>query len=345
VSRRVVAPDPVTLEARFVETLTALGGEYPGSLLVPADDDALLAVARHHASLSKQFVVACMAWDLAKTCLDKRETHAMAVGAGIPAPRTFTPASRAQLEDWSRELRFPCLVKPRLSHLYSRSHGTKMEKVDSLAELLKAWDNAAQSGADVLVQEFIPGPDHNGANYNVYVADGEVWAESTAHKIRSKRPEIDSPRVVLSRDIPEVTELGRCIVEAVGIHGFANMEFKRHAGTGDFHLIEINARHNMSGELAVRCGVNFPFIEYEHRMNGVRLPSVAARTGVYWINLEWDLRQAARLALRGELPRTYFRPYVRPHVYDVLDWRDPGPFAERARDAPRKIRGAKAGDG
>ncbi len=110
------------------------------------------------------------------------------------------------------------------------------------------------------------------------------------------------------------------------------MEFKCHSRTGVFHLIEINARHNMSAGLAVRCGVNFPLIEYEHRMRGARPAPVTAETGVYWISLEWDIREARRLAKRREVPRNYLRPYVGPHVHDVLDWRDPAPFSKWAKD-------------
>jgi predicted ATP-grasp superfamily ATP-dependent carboligase len=220
----------------------------------------------------------------------------MAEDAGIPVPRTFSPSCFEELRALSRHISFPCLVKPRLSHLYSRVHGAKMEKVGTRTELLLGWKRASDAQLDVLVQEFIPGPDHNGANYNAYIAGGEVLAECTAHKLRSKRPEIASPRVVLSREIPEVAELGRRVVKALGLHGFVNMEFKRDRRTGDFHLIEINARHNMSAGLAVRCGVNMPLIEYEHRVEGKRPARQVAETGVYWISLEWELREARRLS-------------------------------------------------
>lgn len=332
VTRRVLTPDPVVDADGFVRVLRSLGEDHPGSLLVPAYDEALLAVAEHRESLSEHFAVGCMDSEHTNRCLDKKQTYAIAERAGVPFPRTLSPSSLEELEAWTDEISFPWIVKPRLSHLYARAGAGKMTKVENREELLSAWAAAKEAGLGVVVQEFIPGPDHNGANYNVYIADGEVWAEATAHKLRSKRPEIESPRMVLSKDIPEVTELGRRITQAVGIDGFANVEFKCHARTGVFHLIEINARHNMSAGLAVRCGVNFPLIEYEHRMHGTRPGPVAGETGVYWISLEWELREARRLAKRRELPRNYLRPYVGPHVHDVLDWRDPAPFSKWASD-------------
>ncbi len=332
VTQEVIAPDPVLEPDAYVETLEALGAECGGGLLVPAYDDALLVVSQRRDALSEHYAVGCMKWELAARCLDKEKTYAVAERAGIPVPQTFSPSSIGELRARSHEIGFPCLVKPRLSHLYSRAHGHKMAKVRDRAELQRAWTEARDAGLDVLVQEFIPGPDHNGANYNVYIADGEVWAECTAHKLRSKRPEIASPRLVRSRDIPEVTELGRRVAETVGVHGFVNMEFKRDSRTGIFHLIEINARHNMSAGLAVRCGINFPLIEYEHRVHGIRRPSVAAKSGVYWINLEWELREARRLAAEGALDRALFRPYFSRHIQDVFDWRDPAPFRQFVKE-------------
>lgn len=114
------------------------------------------------------------------------------------------------------------------------------------------------------------------------------------------------------------------------------MEFKRHANTGVFYLIEINARHNLSAALAIRCGVNFPVIDYEYRTRGLRPAPGVAQTGVYWIDFEWDLREGRRLASRGQLPRNYLRPYVRPHVHDVLDWQDRAPFLKLIQELAMK---------
>lgn len=335
VTERVRVPDPVSRPDDYAEALEAVGRRHPGALLIPSSDEALTVVAQRREQLSERFLVGCMEWDLTHRCLDKQRTHAIAEAHGIPVPRSFSPTSPEDLRSISEKVAYPCLVKPRLSHLYARAHGRKMEKVDTVDELLRAWAEARQAGHEVVVQEFIPGPDHNGANYNVYRGDGEVWAECTAHKIRSREPEIASPRVVLSRDLPEVAELGRRITAAVGVHGFANVEFKRHATTGVFNLIEINARHNMSAGLAVRCGLNFPLIEYEHRVHGQRPGRTTPETGVYWISLEFELRQTRRLAARRQIPRNYLRPYVRPHVYDVLDWNDPKPFAQWTKDVVR----------
>jgi D-aspartate ligase len=332
VARVVRAPDPELHADDYVAVLESLAAEHPGALLVPASDESLMLVAMRRKLLERHFRVGCMDWERVGKCVDKAETYALAERYGVPGPRTFRPASVDELEDCGRLLGFPCLVKPRLSHVYSRVLHRKMDKVETLAALRTAWRQADDQGLGVLVQEFIPGPDHNGANYNSYTFGDVVWAECTAQKLRSLQPEVGSPRVVLSRHIPEVIGPGRRILRAVGLEGFANVEFKRDVRDGVFRLMEINCRHNMSAALSVRCGVNFPLIEYRHRIEGLRTGcGTVAAGGVYWINLISDLREGVALVLRRRTSLRYFRPYANPHVYDYLDGRDPRPFTKAAQ--------------
>jgi D-aspartate ligase len=339
VSRAVVGPDPYEEEEAYLTVLERLGRDHPGALLVPSSDESLTLVSKHKERLEGCFTVGSMAWDGVEPWMDKAKTHEIAARHGIPAPRTFSPGSFDELEGCVRLVGFPCLVKPRLSHVYSRIFGRKMEKVHGPAELSRAWRAARDRGVDVLVQEFVPGPDHNGANYNAYVSGGEVWADCTAHKLRSLEPEIASPRLVLSRDIPEVADLGRRLVVAAGIEGFANVEFKRDERTGVFRLMEINCRHNMSTALSIRCGMNFPLMEYRHRIVGERTAMGPAAEGVYWISLTADLRGVFRELLRKRVSARYFRPYASPHVYDYLDLTDPAPFLEVAGRGSMRVAG------
>jgi D-aspartate ligase len=90
--------------------------------------------------------------------------------------------------------------------------------------------------------------------------------------------------------------------------------------------------------------VNFPWIEYRHRVAG-ELPSVPprARTGVYWVHEAGEL--AALTGRGGPRPsvREALRPWVNPHVHAVADRRDLRPLlrglkalvAHRAR--PRQV--------
>ena len=336
VTTRVHAPDPEASEPEHIELVRTIAAANPGGVLFPVSDPTLLSVSRHRDLFEEHVHVGCMAHAAVRRCLDKSETYAVAERAGVPVARTLYPRSVDELRRQVETLTLPCVVKPRMVHLFQPVFAQKMVKVFDYEDLVRTWAAAHEAGLDAMVQEFIPGPDHNGANYNAYVWDGEVLADCTAHKLRSFPPEVGSPRVVLSKDIPEVRSLGARMLRALDLHGFANVEFKLDPRDGTFKLMEVNCRHNRSAALAVRCGVNFPMIEYEHLVHGRRPVDCEAESGVYWIGLDNDLTEGVKLLRRGEASLSYLRPYLHPHVFDFLDFRDPRPFLALAGDRLRR---------
>jgi D-aspartate ligase len=325
---RVEAPHPERAEDDYVDLLVGLAERTEGGLLVPTSDATLDVVARHKELLERYYDVACVDWEIAQRFLDKGRTYELARRLGIGIPRTIEFGSAQEIEAAGAGLAYPCLVKPRHSHRYFERFGSKMAIARTHNQLIKSWNEANELGLELLVQEFIPGDDTHGVNYNAYVCDGRPAVEFTAQKLRLSPPQIGFPRVVVSKEIPEVIEPGRRLLNAMGFHGFANVEFKKDARDGTYKLMEVNGRHNNSGLLSVRAGVNFPWIMYQHLVRGELPPSgLAQRNGIYWISVPSDPVRSLREFRNGQLPlRDYLRPYLRPHVFDILDRRDLRPF-------------------
>jgi predicted ATP-grasp superfamily ATP-dependent carboligase len=78
-----------------------------------------------------------------------------------------------------------------------------------------------------MLQEIIPGKDTDVVNYNAYFHGGEPCVEFTAQHIRNAPPLWGSPRVAMSKKVPEVLEPGRKILRAMSFSGYACTEFKR----------------------------------------------------------------------------------------------------------------------
>jgi predicted ATP-grasp superfamily ATP-dependent carboligase len=337
VTTRVHAPDPELFEDEYVDVVRGVAAAHPGGVLFPVSDPTLQTVSRHKELFQEHVHVGCMGREGVNRCLDKAETYCVAEKAGVPVPRTLYPRSGEELRGECERLMLPCVIKPRVVHLFAPIFHQKMVKVFDYEDLVRTWEQAHAAGFDPMVQEFIPGPDHNGANYNAYVWGGEVWAECTAHKLRSFPPEIGSPRLVLSKDIPEVAASGGALLRALDVHGFANVEFKYDTRDGAFKLMEVNGRHNLSAALAIRCGIDFPAIEYDHLVHGRRPVESRAEPGVYWIGLVNDLTEGAKLMARGEASLPYLRPYLHPHVFDFVDLRDPRPFGRLVADRLKRF--------
>lgn len=326
----VKVSDPEECEAEFLEGLERCGDRHPGSLLMPTSDESLVAVSKHAERLGSRFVVACPDWEVTRQIIDKQFTHVLAERLGVDAPKTLVPHSVAEVKAYAAEVEFPCLVKPCQSHLFFRAFGTKMIRVQSPAEMLDWYRQSSEVGIEVMLQELIPGDDDAVVNYNAYAWQGEPLAEFTAEHVRAAPPHFGSPRVALSRNIPEVIAPGRALLAGLKFNGFACTEFKRDARDGRFKLMEINGRHNLSGLLAVRCGVDFPWVEYQHRMEGQRPVQTSFEEGVYWIDMPRDLGYSLKSRKLERLSAgQYVRPYRGPKVFAICDWRDPGPIVKR----------------
>jgi predicted ATP-grasp superfamily ATP-dependent carboligase len=327
VSRAIRIAPPETDDLGFVAALLAAAERFGGGVLIPAADEAVVAVSRNLPVLSRRYAVACEPWDVTATFIEKRRTYALAEGVGVPCPRTAVPASIDDAARYAERAAFPCLVKPSQGHRFVARFGTKMFRVATRQELLARYTQATEAGCDVVLQEFIPGGDGAGVNYNSYWWDGVPLVEFTAVKLRGGPPAVGSPRVLQSRLVPEVLEPGRAILRAMRFSGYACTEFKRDSRDGRFKLMEVNGRHNLSTALAVRCGIDFPWLQYRHLVHGVLPQPVSFEEGIYWIDLLRDVgysltrRRAERYPL-GE----YLRPYVSRHVFAIPSWRDPAPF-------------------
>jgi D-aspartate ligase len=341
-SRYVVAnirvPHPVHDEGRFIEALIEAGRRFDGAILIPASDESTVAVSRHKMLLGDRYVVACPDWDITERFIDKTKTYALADLAGVPVPRTVVLGGQEDLKSCAAEIGFPLLLKPAESHMFYEHFKRKMFRAETFDELSNCYARAAEAGLKVMLQEIVPGSDSSVVNYNAYVWNGRALVEFTARQLRKGPPAFGSPRVAISERIPEVVEPGRKVLGAMGFHGFACTEFKLDDRDGKYKLLEVNGRHNLSGMLAVRCGVNFPLMHYQHLAEGVIPTGTTAQPGIYWTDVFRDVGYSLAYLRRERFrPTDYLAPYARRHCDAILDRRDTGPAWARFRYLVRNI--------
>jgi predicted ATP-grasp superfamily ATP-dependent carboligase len=105
------------------------------------------------------------------------------------------------------------------------------------------------------------------------------------------------------------------------------MEFKRDSRDGVYKFMEVNARTNLSGSLAVNCGINFPWIIYRHIMYN-EIPFFSEqKMGIYWIDIAKDLMHLIMSRnIEHFTMRQYVKPYFKKKIFAILSWKDPMPF-------------------
>jgi predicted ATP-grasp superfamily ATP-dependent carboligase len=331
VRHRVRSPHPEHDEQGFVDVLVDCARRFGRCLLVPANDATLGVISRRKRELEAHHVVAAADWSITEKVIDKKHTYALAHAIGVPAPRTENPESKADLERVGATFMFPCLVKPRESHRYAEIFRAKVARVRNREELAVEYDRAMAAGIHVMVQEYIPGDDTHSYNYNCYRSQGQC-IDFTAQKLRLAPPGFGLPRVVVSRDVPELVSPARRILDALGYAGYSCTEFKLDPRDGVHKFMEVNGRVNRSILHTLGCGLNFPWIMYRDLMLGeaVSAPS-RIPDPVYWIDLASDVRYSLRgWKLEGFGIDGYLRPYRGRKVFAVGDGLDVMPFLKRS---------------
>jgi predicted ATP-grasp superfamily ATP-dependent carboligase len=322
-------PDPLMDEAGFVEHLASAATDWRGSVLLASCDQSALALARWKDTLAEIFRVGSPNLSAVERFVDKQHTYRLAAEVGVPAPRTVTPRDRRAAEDAIAGFAFPVLIKPSLGHAFERAFGTKMFEVADPAAALRAYDQSVAHGLEVMIQEIIEGPPELGVNHIVLAVEGELVAQFTARKIRNWPAEYGSPSAVVSAWIPEVTDATRALLAAVKYDGFACAEYKLDRKDGRYKLMEVNVRHNLSGALAPRCGVDFPWLHYQVTAGLPVATPNRFKEGVYWVDSLRDLRHLGRRIGMRALS-AFFRPYIARGPDARWAWSDPAPFADAA---------------
>jgi predicted ATP-grasp superfamily ATP-dependent carboligase len=135
------------------------------------------------------------------------------------------------------------------------------------------------------------------------------------------------------------------LVREIDLEGYSEVEFRRDSN-GKPYLMEINPRLSASVEVAVRAGVDFPYLLYQWA-NGDPIDRVKGyRVGGWMRYLEGDIITTAQaLSQRGRPGVTppaqaitaFFLSFCKPMGYDYVDWRDPLPACTATIDFVRYL--------
>lgn len=324
---------PIAQREAVVERLLRAGEILTGALctrvpLIYGDDDQLGLVHEYRDALSPYYAFVLSDPALSRALNSKPLFQALAEARGLPVPRRL---------DWSElgEFDAPVLAKPRTKTAWDSSavlaqllHGAGKARVfpDGRELLNEPLDHALRE--ELTLQEYIPGDDGALWSFHGFADErGKLLAWFIGRKIRTYPPLTgDSSYLELAHD-PELASLGRTLVPRIGLKGVFKMDFKRHAETGEFFLLEVNARFNLWHYLGAQGGVNLAELAYDYVTRGVRSAPVQMRTRYRWLSPRLDYLAYRALAARRELTAGGWLASLLStrKVYDLFAWTDPMP--------------------
>jgi predicted ATP-grasp superfamily ATP-dependent carboligase len=197
-------------------------------------------------------------------------------------------------------------------------------------DLIAALEKARRENLEVMVQEIIPGFDDHMYVFDVYInREGKATHTYTAQKLRQFPINFGSSTLTRHKHVQELVDSGLKYMKSIGYRGYGEIEFKQHADSGRFYMIEINARLSTLNVLFDKCGVEFTYAMYRDLI-GNPLPDMHLtedQPWVFWHAFEDFISSIAYLRSKqltlGEIIKPWFS-YKKAHAIWALD--DPLPL-------------------
>lgn len=297
-----------------------------GWALIAGSDTSAELIARHREALAGAFQLATSPLEVVTDAIDKRRCYALADRVGVNHPRTFYPRDADDL--LRLDLDYPAILKPAVKTKWNAFIRAKAWKVRTRDELMRRYREALSmvDPASIMVQELIPGANHNQFSFAALCRDGVPLASLVARRLRQYP--VDFGRcssLVESIELPEVETAARQLLDAMSFTGIVEVEFKRDPRDRKLKLLDINPRVWRWMSLGYRAGVDFPYLMYRlSRCEAVE--PVRGVAGVRWVRMATDVFAAARGLRDGSMTlRGYLDSLRRPLKFSIFALDDPLP--------------------
>ena len=209
--------------------------------------------------------------------MDKLRTKQVWQSLGLPTPRHAVLASAADCERAAAELGFPLIVKP--AH---EGSSIGMARVEDLAQLLAAWQTAREYDPQVLVEQWISGPEFTvamlrgevlppirlGTTHSFYDYEAKYLADDTRYQI---------PCGLAADKEEELKALVARACEAVGTRGWARADVMQDAA-GQFWLLEVNTVPGMTDHSLVPMAARAAGLDFQQLVLAILADSLEARS-------------------------------------------------------------------
>ncbi len=327
----------------FIEDLVQLAmakfsGDRPVLLLT--QEESVRTISRHRDRLAALYRFSLPPAEVVDSLLHKEGFQRRAEQLGGPIPSMVHVRTLANLSVLEK-LTYPVVIKPGERNAEYARRFKKAYRVDDAAQGAELLRQILPVMADVVVQEWIDGPDSSIYFCLQYIDNlGRVAGSFTGRKIRSWPPQVGGTAscVAAPEAHAELSALTSNFFRAAGVIGMASMEYKRDARSGEFRMVEPTiGRTDYQEEVATLNGVNVPYAAWCAELELPFPPPAPSKRSIVWRVRDEDMKSAA--AQGQHLAQGY--PRGAGVVDAVCRWRDPEPCMAQKLQHVRRALGAR----
>lgn len=236
---------------------------HTGANVLFASSDGTLAVLRKHRAEIERYTRLTLAKESAlEVATNKDQTLEIARRLGIGVPKGVIVTAASEVTEAIHDIGLPAVVKPIETWRWGDQQGTRLlcELVTTPDEALVAVEHITRWGGAVLFQQFLTG---RREAVSFMYTQGEIAARFAQLAQRTQPPLGGTSVLRQSIAVPlDIGTQSERLIREIELEGYAEVEFRRDAN-GKPYLMEINPRLSASVEVAVRSGVDFPYLLYQ----------------------------------------------------------------------------------
>jgi predicted ATP-grasp superfamily ATP-dependent carboligase/GNAT superfamily N-acetyltransferase len=227
-------------------------------VLLPCHEDVGI-FCRRKKELPEGVLTSLPDWDSYRVAEDKFAVLDVAAQAGCPTPMTTKVESWAHLEDLSKSLDWPVVLK---THIGNSAKGVRIahnreELFAKYKELVETFHLPQERWP--FLQEFLPG---DAAGVCMLYQNGRCVTSFAERYIRCKEPgKFGTSTLREPFDNPQLIAKATAVMDRLKWNGVAHIDFVA-CKEGNFRLIEVNPRLWGALALSVFAGVDFPYLWY-----------------------------------------------------------------------------------
>jgi D-aspartate ligase len=329
---KILCPDFAKAGDGLMQTLTELGRKLEQkAVILPSGDLNVQMVSERREELEPYYHLSLPSKEVLRLFLDKKSFYKLAIERNLPLPRTWFTDGAHDIDAISRDISYPCLIKPfQPNATWRQTFDTRLFLADSRDLLRQLYDLIYPVHQDLIIQEYMPGDDDQVCWGVTYLdAQQKPLARWAGRKIRQYPRGFGTATLAESLDDPELAQMAIDILTTVGHRGYGVVEFKRDRRDGKRKITEATGgRTWFPHSIVTRSGINLPHIWYRDVLGLPIEPQGAYEVGIKWIHEERDLKTVQLYFLpEGRLTyASWLRSYRGKRTYAYAAWDDPKPF-------------------
>ncbi len=261
VKKKFEYPSPAKKPDEFIDWVLNLVKQEDYDLVLPVRDDTTLLLAKYQNVISEYTTLYTSDYEKIRKLNDKAETIKVARKADVPIPETYLP-EETDIGTIKKEVDYPVLIRPRIG---SGARGIKY--ISSEDQFDSAYHHVKDNYADPIIQEYIS---HEGGHYSIGTLFNRSSENVATHVyLETKQYPINGGPAVTAESVkkPPWTKNMLRILEELDWIGPAHMDVLYDETDDSPKLLEVNPRFWMSMNIAIKSGVDFPYLIYKLSQN------------------------------------------------------------------------------